>query len=114
MTVPAGILRINAVKAVAKGKDGRNWTALARLYGATNLTVSAGEVQNVPFGPPFSAGIRATWVGASDEISLSPVYLDRCGNEYVLSSEPRSGDVPEFQVLDNGDRMVWSGKFEYG
>jgi hypothetical protein len=114
MMVLAGTLSINSFKAVARGKDGQNWTALARLYGATNLIVNAGDVQRAPFGPPFSAGIRATWAGASDEISLSPVYLDVCGNEYVLSCEPRSSDVPEFEVLDSGDHVVWSGKFEYG
>lgn len=113
LAVPAGSLTLRGCEATATDANGKSWTASFRYGNETALTVGTDAVQSVSFGPPFLLAAQVEYAPVSSKISLAPVCADRAGNIYRINSGS-SATVPSFQLLDAGQHVVWSGKFEAG
>ena len=113
LVVPAGTLTIRECKIISSDSGGKPWTALARFWNETNISVDADTVQDLKFGPPFLVAVNMEWTPVSDKISLDPACADRSGHIYTIKGG-QNVIGPSFQVLDANKQVIWSGKFEAG
>jgi len=117
--VPAGRITIKDLEVVANDKQSRKWTAKGRwgysgYYTTNSWEVPSGGVMDLAIGPPFKASIKVTYSAASDALSMEPEYSDAFGNIYSISSDDRKETAPGFELVDGANKIVMSGKFEFG
>jgi len=117
--VPAGRITVKSLEVTARDKQNRKWMAQGNWFYSgehkTNVVeVPAGGIKELAMGPPFRASIQVTYSPVSDSFRMKPLYSDSLGYNYKVCSDDRKGTVPGFELLDSENKLVMSGKFEFG
>jgi len=117
--LPSGVVAVNSFCAIARDKSDRKWTANGRwnyrgAFATNSWEVPAGGMLALKIGPPFRASIEVTYSPVNGQIRMEPQYVDAYGNQYSISCDKRTGTEPKFEVFDSDNKLVMSGKFEFG
>jgi hypothetical protein len=116
LALPAGTYGVRWLALSEKDAAGEHWTAEMRLAGPGwgRLGIAAGQVTDLPWGPPFQLGLQVRQSGQARRFAFR--IKDRAGNEVRNILTPAGGRpaAPQLTILNSGGKLVKSQKFHYG
>lgn len=113
LKLPPGTYVVESWSAKTTDSKGLTWVLETRYpRSLQSLEVKADSTTQLAVGPPLEASVSASGSGGS--ASFSFVLKDAAGNDYTMIGSGKGAQPPGFEVTDEADKVVWSGKFEYG
>ncbi|NPV48331.1 MAG: hypothetical protein HPY69_15440 [Armatimonadetes bacterium] len=111
--LPPGTYAVESWSAKVTDSKGISWVLETRYpRNLQSLEVKADSTTQLALGPPLEASVLASAHGGS--ASFGFVLKDAAGNDYTMVGSGKGAQPPGFEVTDETDKVVWSGKFEYG
>ncbi|MHC4622654.1 MAG: hypothetical protein ACYS4W_02010 [Planctomycetota bacterium] len=115
--VRAGAYKLTGAE--LRKKEGRKewWTILCRSRGGGKLSkirVGDGETTVLKVGPPLTVHPEVSRSGRTVSIGLS--LIGRAGERWIPAVFASERDAPKatLKIVDEGGKVLASGKFEYG
>jgi hypothetical protein len=110
--IPAKNYRLISYTAIAKDKNGIEWSAKC-YFNNRQIKIKPNETVHLEAGAPFVTSIKVTKVG-SDQAKMALMVIGKGGDNYTIQRLDGKSRLSRFKVMDKSGKLLWQGSFKYG